>query len=63
MIDGGDGRAMAGAALGRAKMLSESLAVLETVLGVDLRQLSQNIAGNVTAKSATAEPATAGTDK
>jgi flotillin len=51
VIDGGDGRAMAGAAMGRAKMLSESLATLETVLGVDLRQLSQNIAGNVTAKS------------
>ena len=63
VIDGGDGRAMAGAALGRAKMLSESLATLEAVRGVDLRQLSQNIAGNVVNKSATAEPATAGTDK
>ncbi|MFH1731207.1 MAG: SPFH domain-containing protein [Planctomycetota bacterium] len=59
VIDGGDGRAMAGAALGRAKMLSESLATLESVLGIDLRQLSQNIAGNVTGKSATAEPAAA----
>jgi flotillin len=55
VIDGGDGRAMAGAALGRAKMLSESLATLETVLGVDLRKLSQNIAGNVTGNSITGE--------
>jgi flotillin len=48
VVDGGDGRAMAGAALGRAKMLSESLATLEAVLGVDLRQLSRSIAKNVT---------------
>jgi hypothetical protein len=41
---------MAGAAMGRARMLTESLATLESVLGIDLRQLSQNIAGNVTAK-------------
>ncbi len=51
VIDGGQGHAMAGAALGRARMLSESLATLESVLGVDLRQLSQNIAGNVTGKT------------
>ena len=57
VIDGGDGRAMAGAAMGRARMLSESLATLETVLGVDLRQLSQNIAGNIAARPAEAEPA------
>ena len=50
VIDGGNGDAIAGAALGRAKMLSESLATLESLLGVDLRQLSQNIAGNVTAR-------------
>lgn len=50
VIDSGDGRAMAGAAMGRARMLTESLATLESVLGIDLRQLSQNIAGNVTAK-------------
>lgn len=56
VIDGGDGRAMAGAAMGRAKMLSESLATLETVLGVDLRQLSQNIAGNIAARPAKEEP-------
>jgi flotillin len=58
VIDGGDGRAMAGAAMGRAKMLSESLATLETVLGVDLRQLSQNIAGNIAARPAKEEPPT-----
>ncbi len=57
VIDGGDGRAMAGAAMGRARMLSESLAMLETVLGVDLRQLSQNIAGNIAARPHEAEPA------
>ena len=57
VIDGGDGRAMAGAAMGRARMLSESLATLETVLGVDLRQLSQNIAGNIAARSGAGEAA------
>jgi flotillin len=61
VIDSGDGRAMAGAAMGRAKMLSESLETLESVLGVDLRELSQNIAGNIAGKSAEAEPAAAGT--
>jgi flotillin len=63
VIDSGDGRAMASAALGRAKMLSESLATLESVLGIDLRQLSQNIAGNITGNAATAEPVAAATDK
>ncbi len=48
VIDGGNGKAMAGAALGRARMLSETLATVESVLGVDLRKLSQNIAGNMT---------------
>jgi flotillin len=47
VIDGGSGGAMAGAALGRARMLSESLATLESVLGIDLRQLTQSIAGNM----------------
>ena len=51
VIDSGDGRAMAGAAMGRARMLSESLAMLQSVLGVDLRALSQSIAGNITGKS------------
>ena len=50
VIDGGRGDAIVGAAMGRAKMLSESMALLESVLGIDLRQLSQNIAGNVAPK-------------
>jgi hypothetical protein len=37
--------------MGRARALSESLAVVENILGVDLRELSKTIAGNVTAKS------------
>lgn len=51
VIDSGDGRAVAGAALARAKVLSESLATVESVLGVDLRQLSQNIARGVAGDS------------
>lgn len=47
VIDGGDGQAIAGAALSRAKMLAESLATLESVLGVDLRHLTRSIAGNL----------------
>ena len=47
--------------MGRARMLSESLATLETVLGVDLRKLSQNIAGNIAARSTEAEPSPAKT--
>lgn len=58
VIDGGNGQAIASAALGRAKMLSESLASLEAVLGIDLRQLSQHIARNATGESfaSTAQP-------
>lgn len=48
VIDGGSGSAISGAAMGRARMLSESLATLESVLGVDLRELTQTIAGNMT---------------
>ena len=44
VIDSGDGRAIAGAGLARARMLSESLATLESVLGIDLRTLTRNIA-------------------
>ena len=51
VIDSGDGRAMAGAAMGRARMLSDTLAMLQSVLGVDLRALSKSIAGNITGKS------------
>jgi len=62
VVDSGDGRAMAGAAMGRARMLSESLEVVESVLGVDLRQLSQNIAGTIAAKNSAgeAQPASVG---
>ncbi len=48
VIDGGKGEAMSGAALGRARMLTDSLATLNSVLGVDLRSLAQSIAANVT---------------
>ena len=48
VIDGGDGRAIAGAAMGRARAISETLAILETILGVDFRDLSKNIASNMT---------------
>lgn len=47
VIDGGSGNAIAGAAMGKARMLSESMATIESVLGVDLRDLSQAIAGNI----------------
>lgn len=47
VIDGGQGQAMAGAAMGRARMLSESLATLEGVLGVDFKSLTKDIAGNL----------------
>ncbi len=53
VIDGGDGKAIAGAAMGRARALSESLAVLESILGVDLREVSKNIAGNLGRKDKT----------
>jgi len=48
VIDSGDGKAITGAAMGRARVLSESLATIETILGVDLRELSKGIAGNIT---------------
>jgi flotillin len=47
VIDGGEGTAISGAAMGKARMLSESLATLQSVLGVDLRDLTRNIAGNI----------------
>ncbi len=60
VIDGGDGRAIAGAALSRARMLSESLATIESVLGIDLRKLTRGIAekmiGEGTAHSETSSP-------
>ncbi len=51
VIDGGNGNAIAGAAMGKARMLSESMATIESVLGVDLRDLSQAIAGNIANKN------------
>lgn len=47
VIDGGDGRAIAGAAMSRARTLAESLATVESILGIDLRDLTKTIAGNV----------------
>ncbi|HNO77553.1 MAG TPA: SPFH domain-containing protein [Phycisphaerae bacterium] len=47
VIDGGNGNAIAGAAMSKARMLSESMATIESVLGVDLRDLSKAIAGNI----------------
>lgn len=51
VIDSGNGQATSGAALTRARMLSESLATLESVLGVDLKELTQSIAGNIAGRS------------
>ncbi len=47
VIDGGQGTAINGAALGRARMLAESLGTLESVLGIDLRTLTQKLAGDL----------------
>jgi len=47
VFDGGKGDAIAGAAMGRAKALSETLGMLETILGVDFRKLSGGIAANL----------------
>lgn len=51
VIDGGSGQAIAGAAMGRARTLSESLATLESILGIDFRELSKGIAGNITKRT------------
>ena len=47
VFDSGSGNAIAGAAMSRAKVLSESIGMLESVLGIDLRKLSRSIVGNV----------------
>lgn len=47
VFDGGKGDAIAGAAMGRAKALSETLGMIETILGVDFRKLSRGIAANL----------------
>jgi flotillin len=60
VFDGGNGSAISGAAMGRARVLAESLGTLESVLGIDLRDLTQNIAGKMVAKpagAATSAPA------
>ncbi len=51
VIDSGDGQAISGAAMGRARMLADSLGTIESVLGIDLRDLTQNIAANMTTKN------------
>ncbi len=51
VIDGGQGTAISGAAMGKARMLSESLATLQSVLGIDLRDVTQAIAGNIVGKN------------
>lgn len=57
VIDSGNGKAIAGAAMGKARVLSESLGVIEGVLGVDVRELGKNLAG-VVAKKAEGDGAT-----
>ena len=47
VIDSGDGKGISGAALGRARMLSDSMATLESILGIDLRALTRAIAENI----------------
>ncbi len=51
VIDSGDGRAITGAAMSRARTLAESLATLEGIIGIDLRDLTKTIAANVTNNS------------
>ena len=42
--------------MGRARALSETLAMLESILGVDFRELSKNIADNITKSDRTESP-------
>ena len=63
VIDGGEGRAIAGAAMSRARMLTESLATLESVLGVDLKELTRTIAGNMTGNGKGPRPGGDGSSK
>jgi flotillin len=48
VIDSGNGQAVAGAATARARTLAETLAVLESILGVDVRAVSKAVAGSLT---------------
>ena len=57
VFDSGSGSAMAGAAMGRARMLAESLSVLESVTGVDMRELAQGVAGSIVEKRGNGTPA------
>ncbi len=43
VIDSGRGEAIAGAAMSRAKSLTESLAVIESIIGIDLKGFTKNI--------------------
>ena len=56
VIDGGNGDAIGGAAMGRARALSQTLATIENILGVDFRELSKGIAGNLTKTNQTDVP-------
>ena len=47
VIDSGNGHAISGAALSRARMLSESFTTLETILGIDLGTLASSIAERI----------------
>ncbi len=47
VFDGGDGSATTSAAMSRARMLAESLGTLHSVLGIDLRDLAQDIASGI----------------
>ncbi len=58
VIDSGSGQAIAGAALGRARMLTETLATLESVLGIDLRSLTRSIAERMDGSLPTGELST-----
>lgn len=58
VFDGGQGTAIAGAVMGKARILSESLGTLESVLGIDLRSLAQDIAGNLGSKGNGNKPTT-----
>ena len=63
VIDGGNGHGIAGAAMGRARALAETLAILESVMGIDLCQLTKDIAGGLgknhgDTQQVPAEPAT-----
>lgn len=60
VFDGGNGNAMAGAAMGRAKMLAESLSVLESVTGVDMKELARGIASNMVESREAASTPTSG---